>query len=82
MIFSFLQNIATKLNSLELAYMITGSAAMDFYLVWRSTKYIDIIIELRIAYVERFLAIFDNHYYHQPSIIEEIKRRGMFNMRF
>lgn len=80
MIFSLLQNIAAKLNGLQLSYMITGSAAMDFYSVGRSTKDIDIIIELRIADVERFLAIFDNHYYHQPSIVEEIKRRGMFNI--
>jgi hypothetical protein len=80
MIVGFLQNIAQKLNTLQIPYMLTGSAAMDFYSVGRSTKDIDIVIEIRIAHVEAFLAVFDNHYYHRPSIIEEIKRRGMFNI--
>ncbi len=80
MIVNFLRDVALKLNTLQIPYMLTGSAAMDFYSVGRSTKDIDIIIELRIADVERFLAIFDNHYYHQPTIIEEIKRRGVFNI--
>ena len=62
MIVGLLQNIAQKLNTLQITYMLTGSAAMDFYSVGRSTKDIDIVIELRIAHVEAFLAAFDNHY--------------------
>lgn len=80
MIFDFLQNITQKLNALAIPYMLTGSAAMDFYSVGRITKDLDIVIELKVADVDRFLAVFNNHYYHEPSIIEEIKRRGMFNI--
>ena len=80
MIYELLKSVCTKLEALNLPYMLSGSLAMSFYTVGRNTQDIDIVIELNESQVEQFLSVFNNHYYHQPSIIVEIKKRGMFNI--
>lgn len=79
-IISFFLLVCQKLASLKLPYMLTGSAAMNFYSVIRTTQDLDIVLELQQNEVEPFLAAFPNHYFHEPSIIAEIKRQGMFNL--
>lgn len=60
--------------------MLTGSAAMNYYSVIRTTQDLDLVLELQETEVSEFLKAFPNHYYHEPSIITEIKRGGMFNL--
>ena len=72
--------VCTKLEELKLTYMLTGSAAMSFYSLSRTTQDLDIVIELDEEDLTKFLAAFPNHYYHEPSILQEICRRGMFNL--
>lgn len=60
--------------------MLTGSAAMNYYSVIRTTQDLDIVLELKEDELEVFLNAFPNHYFHEPSIISEIKRKGMFNL--
>lgn len=80
MIFDFLKSVTSKLNELQLPYMLTGSAAIDFYTVGRSTKDLDFVVELKEQDVEQLILVFKNHYFHKPSIISEIKKKGMFNL--
>lgn len=80
MIIDLLKSVCTKLEQLQIPYMVSGSVAMSFYTLGRNTQDIDIVLELEESNLEQFLATFDHHYYHQPSIVVEIKRKGMFNI--
>ena len=80
MFLTLLTNVCQQLNQLGLPYMLTGSAALEFHTVGRSTRDLDVVIELNETQIELFLAVFTNHYYHQPSIITEVQRGGMFNL--
>ena len=79
-IIGFFLIVCQKLDNLKLPYMLTGSAAMNYYSVVRTTQDLDIVLELHESEVQSFIASFPNHYYHEPSIISEIKRQGMFNL--
>ena len=79
-IIDFFLLVCQKLDQLNIPYMLTGSAAMNYYAVFRTTQDLDIVLEIQEGQVELFLAAFPEHYYHQPSIVTEIKRRGMFNL--
>lgn len=79
-IIDFFILVCKKLEQLKLPYMLTGSAALNFYSVIRTTQDLDIVIELEEENITQFLSSFPNHYYHEPSIIDEIKRNGMFNL--
>jgi hypothetical protein len=60
--------------------MVSGSVAMLAYSVPRMTRDIDIILEIGEGGVDRFVAQFEKDFYaHKTSVIEEVKRRGMFN---
>lgn len=60
--------------------MLGGSVAMGFYAAHRSTQDIDIVISMQKADVAKFSAIFENAYCYEPSILEEIDRKGCFNV--
>ena len=61
--------------------MLSGSFAMLLYATPRMTRDIDIVINLQKEDIDSFLEIFvENFYYHKPSIIEEVNRKGMFNV--
>jgi hypothetical protein len=79
-IIQFFLSVCQKLDDLKLPYMLTGSAAMNYYSVIRTTQDLDIVLELREEELEDFLRAFPNHYFHEPSIVTEIKLKGMFNL--
>jgi hypothetical protein len=81
MLSSLLQEVVTALNERKISYMLSGSLAMSAYTIPRMTRDIDIVIDLDIHAIESFLNIFSQNFYiHRPSIEEEIKRKGMFNV--
>jgi hypothetical protein len=79
-IIEVLDKVVKRLESGNIAYMVSGSVAMLAYSVPRMTRDIDIILEIGGGDVDRFVALFEKDFYaHKPSVIEEVKRRGMFN---
>jgi hypothetical protein len=69
------------IDKLEIPYMLTGSMALNNYTIPRSTRDIDIVVQLVQNYIPKLIdAIKDEFYYHEPTIIDEIKRKGMFNL--
>jgi len=72
--------VAQRLNNLGIPYMLSGSIAMGFYTIPRMTRDIDIVVEMQENDVAAFLKNFGDFYFHEPSILEEVKRRGMFNL--
>jgi hypothetical protein len=76
-----LKSVAARLQTAGIAYMVTGSMAMNFYATPRMTRDIDIVVELREADVARIVSLFQGEYYIDRDIVEQaIRNRSMFNM--
>lgn len=81
MLGELLKEIVTALDERDISYMLSGSLAMSAYTIPRMTRDIDIVIDLDIENIDSFLQIFSTNFYiHRPSIEEEIRRMGMFNV--
>ncbi|MCU0350718.1 MAG: hypothetical protein MUF43_07810 [Flavobacterium sp.] len=81
MILELLKQICTELDKQNILYMVSGSLALNIYATPRMTRDIDIIIELAEQDIDKFMQIFkDNFYIYQPSVEEEVRRKGMFNV--
>jgi hypothetical protein len=72
--------IASQLEAQELTYMLSGSLAMGYYTTARMTRDIDVVIHLQHHQVDNFVALFEGSYIHKPTVMDEIDRRGMFNV--
>lgn len=76
-----LKNIAAKLESVGIEYMMTGSMAMAFYSTPRMTRDIDIIIQVSPVDVDKILGLFrDDFYIDEESVRHAFLNRGMFNI--
>lgn len=76
-----LKDVARRLDSSGVAYMITGSTAANFYAVPRMTRDIDIVVELLERHVETFIDAFKSDHYLEPSSVRDaVKTKGMFNL--
>lgn len=79
-IFKLLQFMSEVLNKNKIHYMLAGSMAMNFYAVSRATRDIDIVVNLQQKDVDTFLGELENFYYNKDTIVQEIRRKGMFNI--
>ena len=78
---TLLKYVCGQLEQYNIAYMLSGSVAMSTYTVPRFTRDIDLVIDLQVEDADTLEAIFaGNYYFHRPSVDEEIRRRGMFNV--
>jgi hypothetical protein len=76
-----LKEVVRRLDQAEIAYMITGSTAANFYTVPRMTRDIDLVVELTGEDVNRVVEIFTNDFYVDRQAVEEaINRKSMFNL--
>ena len=80
MVDELLKKVCLSLDKHRISYMLSGSLALGFYAVSRTTRDIDIVIELRHSDVDNLLSEFNGFYFNRATIDEEIKRRGMFNL--
>ncbi len=81
MIAVLLKKVTSGLNLLDIQYMLSGSLALNYYTIPRSTHDIDLVIALFEEQLEDFLNIFGDEYYvNRDTVIYETKRRGMFNI--
>ena len=76
-----LKTVTKDLHDAGMAYMITGSVAMNYYAFPRMTRDIDIVIELQDNDTATLVNLFMGDFYIYPdSIAEAIRNRGMFNI--
>lgn len=76
-----LEEVTGRLENAGVAYMVTGSVAMNYYAVPRMTRDVDFVVELAPSDVERFVAIFSQDYYLDPGVVvEAVAESGMFNL--
>lgn len=77
------QKMIDVLEGLKIPYMITGSVASILYGEPRLTNDIDVVIALKRINVRSLIDGFSvEEFYipHEESILEEIKRKGQFNI--
>ena len=77
-----LQDVVQILENNNTSYMVSGSLALGCYTVMRTTRDIDIVVELQESEVQSFLNGFDEsaYYRYEPAIRDEVRRGGMFNL--
>ena len=80
MLLNLLQTTTQKLTAINVPYMLSGSIAMSFHSVSRSTRDIDIVAFLLESDIDSLLNAFEGYYFHRPSVEDEIRRKGMFNI--
>ncbi len=77
----FLREIACRLDSAEISYMVTGSLAMAFYSEPRMTRDVDIVIDCGPEDADRIAELFEpDCYVDRGSVREAISKRSSFNV--
>lgn len=79
-IFRLLRFLSETFNSLNIPYMLSGSVAMNFYTVSRATMDIDLVVHLEVERADVFLSGLHDFYFNKNTVIQEIRRKGMFNI--
>ncbi|MGR3292570.1 MAG: nucleotidyl transferase AbiEii/AbiGii toxin family protein [Candidatus Scalindua sp.] len=76
-----LKEVTKSLNNAEIAYMITGSIAMNYYAFPRMTRDIDIVLEIQRKDIATIVNLFNKNFYvDQDSIERAVNNHGMFNI--
>jgi len=76
-----LRDVISRLDQAGLAYMLTGSLALDFYAQPRMTRDIDIVVALEPRHTDLFLKSFATGYTLYPETVKSaIARRSAFNI--
>lgn len=75
--------VVSALESVPMNYMLTGSMAMTVYTVPRSTRDIDLVIEVQPSQKDIFLAQFkERFHFNEQTVVDEFGGRGVgiFNL--
>jgi hypothetical protein len=81
MIIELLKKVCSELEEKEIEYMLSGSLAMNIYTVPRMTRDIDIVINMKLSDINKFIKIFEEGFYiYEEGIEEEVINRRMFNV--
>jgi hypothetical protein len=76
-----LRDCAERLERLNINYMLTGSMALAHYAIPRTTADIDIVIEISMDDVNKFIEEFEPDYYVPHGRMRDaISRNRMFNI--
>ena len=76
-----LKIVAERLGSAGIAYMVTGSVAMNHYAVPRMTRDIDLVVELTAADVDRVCHLFEDDFYvDRRAVHDAVEGPAAFNM--
>jgi hypothetical protein len=73
--------IFENLEKHKFDYLLSGSYALNLYTTPRSTRDIDIVVDVNETRIDNFLEIFSHEfYYNRAAILKEIQRKRMFNI--
>jgi hypothetical protein len=76
-----LREVVAGLDQAGIAYMVSGSTALNYYAEPRMTRDIDIVIELGSHETARFEQVFGDNFYLDKAVVEQaVSDRGMFNL--
>ena len=75
------RDVSARLDAAGLAFMLTGSMAMNFYAQPRMTRDIDVVVALLPKDAERVVRLFGADYYvSREAVDSSIARHSMFNL--
>lgn len=73
--------VVSRLEVAAIEYMLTGSVAMAWYAQPRQTRDLDLVVELPESKIDLIVKAFSPDFYLDADVVlEEVRRRGMFNM--
>lgn len=75
------RDVSTRLDGAGIAYMLTGSMALNYYASPRMTRDIDIVVALRPQDVQTVVRLFGQDYYVSREAVEAaVRHESMFNL--
>jgi hypothetical protein len=75
------RDVSLRLEGAGLAFMLTGSMAMNYYATPRMTRDIDLVIALTDSDTDRVVSLFDPDYYVSPEAVREsVVHQSLFNL--
>jgi hypothetical protein len=75
------RDVSTRLDGAQIAYMLTGSMAMNYYAQPRMTRDIDVVVALRAADAMRIVQLFSPDYYvSREAVDSSITHQSLFNL--
>jgi hypothetical protein len=75
------RDISRKFEQADIAYMLTGSMAMNYYAQPRMTRDIDVVVAIAPKDVQRLIDLFrPNYYASEQSIRESLAEESIFNL--
>lgn len=76
-----LRDVSQRLDSVGIAFMVTGSVAMNYYAQPRMTRDIDVVMALKNADVETMMNLFSQDYYiDREAMVRAIAKQSIFNL--
>ena len=76
-----LRDVSQRLDANGIAFMLTGSLAMNYYAQPRMTRDIDLVVALNENHEDTFVQLFESDYYlDRQTVADAIARRTMFNL--
>jgi hypothetical protein len=76
-----LREVSQKLDGAGIAFMLTGSVAMNYYAQPRMTRDIDLVVALNPSDAKVIVRVFGADFYVDPDMVAlAIARRSMFNL--
>lgn len=75
------RDVSVRLDSAGIAYMLTGSMAMNYYAQPRMTRDIDVVVALNRGDAERIVSLFSPEYYvSREAVNSSIAHESLFNL--
>ena len=75
------RDVSRRLDGAGLAYMLTGSMAMNYYAQPRMTRDIDLVVALSARDIDTVIRIFQPDYYvAREAVRDSIARESVFNL--
>lgn len=76
-----LRDVSRRLDSAGLAFMLTGSMAMNYYGQPRMTRDIDLVVNIRPDQTDLVIALFKEDYYvDRVAVSKAVTQRSLFNL--
>src|SRR5438132_3967242 len=75
------RDVSQRLDGAGIAFMLTGSMAMNYYAQPRMTRDIDLVVAIAFPDVERIVRLFHHDYYiSREAVQESIAHETLFNL--
>jgi hypothetical protein len=76
-----IRDITNRFSEAGLEYMLTGSVAMNYYVMPRMTRDIDVVVALEPGDADRIFSLFEKDYYiDRNAVVRAITNESLFNV--